>query len=90
MNKIKFSTTENVQEYVNFINDNDLCERLDNFETGYQNGSFFIEIEGKEEVVEQIKKLKQIKKGRGKYERTQEHKLKQSKIQIKRNKEKTQ
>lgn len=82
MKKENFSTTENVQEYVNFINDNDLCDQLDNFETGYQNGSFFIDIEGKEDVVEQIKKLS-IKKGRGKYERTAEHKLKQSKIHMK-------
>lgn len=83
MKKIKFSTTENVQDYVNFINDNDLCYELDNFETGYQNGSFFIDIEGNEDVVEQIKKLQKNKKGRGKYERTSEHKLKQSKISSK-------
>ena len=84
MKKVKFSTTENVQEYVNFINDNDLCEQLDNFETGYQNGSFFIDIEGKEDIVSHIKRLS-MKNERGKYERTSDHKLKQSKIQRKRN-----
>ena len=57
MKKTKFNTTENVQEYVNFINDNDLGDKLDNFETGYQNGSFFIDIEGKEELISCIKKL---------------------------------
>lgn len=57
MKNIKFSTTENVQEYVNFINDLDLGDKLDNFETGYQNGSFFIDIEGKEELITCIKKL---------------------------------
>lgn len=83
MTKIKFKTSENVQEYVNFINDNDLYDQLDIFETGYKDGNLFIDIEGKEEIIEQIKKLS-IKKGRGKYERTPEHKLKQSKIQMKR------
>ena len=82
MKRIKFNTTENVQKYVNFINDNDLCYQLDNFETGYQNGSFFIDIEGEEDIINCIKRLS-MKRERGKYERTSEHKVKQSKIQTK-------
>ena len=75
---IKFYTTEDVQNYVNFINDNDLCDKLESFETGFSDGNFFIDIEGDEEIIESVKNLK-IKKGRGKYIRTNEIKLKQSK-----------
>ena len=57
MKTIKFNKTGDVQKYVNFINDNDLADKLINFETGYQSGSFFIDIEGPEKIVEQIRNL---------------------------------
>lgn len=75
---IKFYTTEDVQNYVNFINDHDLCDELESFETGFSDGNFFIDIEGDEEIINHIKRLS-IKKERGKYKRTNEIKLKQSK-----------
>jgi hypothetical protein len=76
---IKFYTTEDVQNYVNFINDNDLGDKLELFETGFSTGKFFIDIEGDEETVNIIMTLTPIKKGRGKYKRTNEIKVKQSK-----------
>ena len=78
MKKIKFYTTENAWSYVNFIDDNDLGDKLDNFECGYQSGNFFIDIEGKEDLINHIKR-KSMKDERGKYARTNETKLKQSK-----------
>lgn len=75
---IKFYTTEDVQNYVNFINDNDLCDELELFDTGFSNGNFFIDVEGDEDIVNRIKRLS-MKQERGKYKRTNEIKLKQSK-----------
>lgn len=54
---IKFYTTENAWDYVNFIDDYDLGSELDNFECGYKDGSFFIDIEGKESLIGCIKNL---------------------------------
>jgi hypothetical protein len=76
---IKFYTTEDVQKYVNFINDNNLGDTLKLFETGFSTGKFFIDIEGDKETVNSIMTLTPIKIGRGKYKRTNETKLKQSK-----------
>lgn len=81
MKKTKFHATENVQDYVNFINDHDLGLLLSNYETGYADGNFFIDIEGEEDLIEHIKRLS-MKDMRGKYVRTQDHKLKQSKIKL--------
>ena len=75
---VKFYTNEDVQKYVNFINDNDLCDKLELFETGFSDGNFYIDIVGYEDIIESIKNLK-IKKERGKYTRTNKTKLKQSK-----------
>lgn len=75
---IKFYTTEDVQNYVNFINDNDLCDELESFETGFSDGNFFIDIEGDEDIINHIKRLS-MRQERGKYTRTNEVKLKQSK-----------
>lgn len=63
---LKFYTTEDVQSYVNFINDNGLQNKLNLFETGYKDGNFFIDIEGDEEIVSKIKR-KSMKTERGKY-----------------------
>lgn len=79
---VNFSKKGDVQKYVNFINDNDLCNKLDNFETGFINGDFFIELQGDEDIIDHISRLS-MKSVRGKYERTSEHKVKQSKIQMK-------
>lgn len=57
MKTINFSKTGDIQNYVNFINDNNLAEKLINFETGYQSGSFFIDIEGPSKIIEQIRNL---------------------------------
>ena len=79
---IKFYTTEDVQKYVNFISDNNLGDKLELFETGFNTGKFFIDIEGDEETVEHIKRLS-MKSKRGIYTRTNETKVKQSKIMSK-------
>ena len=76
-----FSKTGDVQKYVNFINDNDLVYKLSNFETGYQSGSFFIDVEGPEDVIDNIKRLS-MKTEKGKYKRTAETRKKQSKTMI--------
>ena len=81
MKKTKFHTTENPNKYVNFIFDNCLEDDLTLFETGYTDGNFFIDIEGEEDLIEHIKRLS-MKGMRGKYVRSQDHKLKQSKIKL--------
>ena len=63
---LKEINPENIQKYVNFINDNELCNKLDSFETGYQNGNFYIDIEGPKDVVEQIVNLNILKPKRTK------------------------
>ena len=78
MKTTKFYTTENVSENNNFINDNDLGKQLSNYETGYANGKFFIDISGDKETIDHITRLS-MKPRRGTYERTDTIKIKQSK-----------
>lgn len=85
METSNFYTTENVQDYVNFINEHDLGDSLKNYETGFMNGNFFIDITGSENLIESIKN-RSIKKPRGKYIRTSNHKKLQSKIQLEKRK----
>lgn len=85
MKTSNFYTTKNAQDYVNFINDHDLGDSLKNYETGFMNGSFFIDITGSESLIESIKN-RSIKKPRGKYIRSSEHKKLQSKIQLEKSK----
>ena len=39
---LKQAESDSIQKYVNFINDHNLSDELDNFETGYKAGMFFI------------------------------------------------
>lgn len=81
MKQTKFYTTENVQDYNNFINDHDLSKQLSNYETGYANGKFFIEISGNKDIIDQIERMS-LKERRGTYKRTDTIKIKQSKYHV--------
>ena len=58
----KFSITGDiVHKYVNFINDHDLGEHLECYETGFINGDFYLEVEGKTDLINSIKRTKILK-----------------------------
>ena len=79
---LKQAESDSIQKYVNFINDHNLSDELDNFETGYKAGMFFIIAEGKEDIISCIKRLS-MKTERGKYKRTSVHRKLQSDIKHK-------
>ncbi len=58
----KFNITGDiVHKYVNFINDHDLGDKLELYETGFINGDFYLEVEGKTDLINSIKCTKILK-----------------------------